>query len=176
MFSLQAGIISRFYKWKQDFSYCPLLMICFWAVISDGTLATLQIPQPGTFKVWACDCWSDECRATISSQDWNRPSNKPAALDTHTAMQNWAGRSSLRTGQVLEKQGLLQFQLSGSCIKMFTDSSLCLIFTAFSRLLLEAGSVLAYFSSFSSFSFSITSCTFSKTFSSPFLSLPLTYS
>lgn len=91
MFSLQAGIISRFYKWKQDFSYCPQLLTCFWAVISGGTLATLQIPQPGTFKIWACGCWSGECRATISSQDWNRPSNKPAALDTHRAMQNQQG-------------------------------------------------------------------------------------
>lgn len=120
MFSLQAGIVSRFYKWKQVFSYCSPLLISFWAVISDGTLATLQVPRPGTFKIWACGCRSGECRAAISSQDWDRPSNKPAALDTHTAMQNWAGRSSPRTGQVLGSwrcQGLLQFQLSGLCIR-----------------------------------------------------------
>lgn len=53
---------------------------------------------------------------------------------------------------------------------MFTDSLLCSLFTAFARLLLKAGSVLAYFSScFSSLSCSITLCIFSRTLSSPFL-------
>lgn len=115
MFSLQAGIIYRFYKRKKYFSYWPLLLICFWAVISDGTLATLQIPQPGTFKMWACDCWSGECRATISSQDWNRPSNKPGY--THSYAKTGQGDPASGLGWPCEVEGLLQFQLSGSCIQ-----------------------------------------------------------
>lgn len=133
MFSLQAGIISRFYKWKQDFSCCPLLLVCFWAVISDGTLATLQMPQPGTFKIWACDIQSGECRATINSRGWSSPSNKPAALDTHTACKTGQGDPASGLG------GLGKLEMAGvaavSALRfMHTKCSQVLCYGDFSQL------------------------------------------
>lgn len=88
----------------------------------------------------------------------------------------WIHTQLCKTGQGDPASGLAGIVAISTLGFMHTDSLLCSLFTAFSRLVLEAGAVLAYFCSwFSSLSCSITLCIFSKMLSSPSPSLPLIY-